>query len=164
MLLLTSQMSVVAAAPGARLEGMLLGVDGRPASDHRVLLVDGTGTDVGWSTTSDEGLYSFRGLPAGEYGLVVEGPEGQLGALAGPPLRLDDNELARRDLKLLEGDPASFGQAMNANYGLRARYAGMTTAEKTWLWVVVGVVTGLTMYLIFRDEDDASDFQMTTTR
>jgi len=150
-----------AASPGARLEGMLLGVDGRPAAGHHVVLVDGAGDDVDATVTDADGVYSFRGLAAGEYGVVVEGPEGGLGGLAGEPLRLEDGQLARQDLRLLEADDASTAQ-MKANYGLKQRYAGMSTAEKSWLWVVVGVVGGLTLYLIFdsnNNESNASDFQ-----
>jgi len=157
LILLTAQTGAVA-APGARLEGLLVGADGRPAAGHQVRLIDGEGTDVGSATTTDDGLYSFGGLPAGDYGLVVEGPEGGMGALAGPPLELGDNELARRDLKLL--DAGSVDPGLSANYGLRARYAGMTGGEKAWFWVVVAVVGGLTLFLIFEDDDEdpASDF------
>jgi hypothetical protein len=52
---------------------------------------------------------------------------------------------------------------LQANYGVKQSYAGMSTAEKTWLWVVVGVVGGLTLFLIFDDDDDdevdASEFE-----
>lgn len=163
LLIVTSQFHVVAAGPGARLEGILLGVDGRPAAGHRVHLIGGAGEALGASTTSDDGLYSFRDLEAGDFALMIEGPTGQMGALAGPPLRLNDNELARRDLKLLEAAPDQIDGTLNANYGLKARYASMSTAEQVWTWVVIVLVGGLTLFLVFDDDKDevgATEFQM----
>ena len=163
-LLLVGSQFPAAASTGARLEGMLIGVDGRPAAGHRVLLVDGDGADIDATTTGDDGVYSFQGLPTGEYDVLVEGPEGQLGGLSGESLRLEGDQLARHDLRLLEAD-ADSAAMLQANYGVKQRYAGMSGAEKTWLWVVVGVVGGLTLFLVF-DEDDkedtGSEFEMTT--
>jgi hypothetical protein len=165
LLLVTSQFNVVAAGVGARLEGVLLGVDGRPVSGHRVHLIGGEGDALGSSTTSAEGLYSFRGLEPGDYALMIEGPSGRMGALAGPPLRLGQNQLARRDLRLLEADPGQIDSTLNANYGLKARYASMSTAEQVWTWVVIVLVGGLTLFLVFDDDDDprepvATEFEM----
>jgi len=164
LLIATSQLNVIVAGSSARLEGILLDVDGRPAAGHRVHLIGGAGDPLGSATTSDDGLYAFNDLEAGDYALMIEGPTGQIGALAGPPLRLGQNELARRDLKLLEADPEQIDSTLNANYGLKARYASMSTAEQVWTWVVIVLVGGLTLFLIFDDDDDdetaATDFQM----
>ena len=164
LLLATSQLSTVVAGTGARLEGILVGVDGRPAPGHRVHLIGGDGDALGTATTADNGLYAFHDLAAGDYALMIEGPGGQMGALAGPPLRLGDNELARRDLKLLEAGPETIDSTLAANYGLKARYASMSTAEQVWTWVVIVLVGGLTLFLIFDDDDDdeqgATEFEM----
>ena len=165
LLIVTSHFHVVAAGPDARLEGILLGVDGRPAAGHRVHLIGGAGDALGASTTADDGLYSFPNLEAGDYTLMIEGPTGQMGALAGPPLRLGDNELARRDLRLLEAAPDRIDSTLNANYGLKARYASMSTAEQVWTWVVIVLVGGLTLFLVFDDDKDevgATEFQMSS--
>ena len=44
-----------------RLEGLLLGVDGRPATEMRVHLIDDQGRDLAQVATSEDGLYSFKG-------------------------------------------------------------------------------------------------------
>ena len=88
----------LADADGARLEGLLLGVDGRPATDMRVHLIDDEGRDLAQVATSDDGLYSFKDLPAGEYSLGIENAEGQMAPVAAPPVRVGQGELARRDL------------------------------------------------------------------
>jgi len=159
LLLSTAQIDVAASA-GARLEGVLVGVDGRPAADHRVTLVDGGGAEVGTTRTDDDGVYSFRGLAEGDYGVMVEGPSGELGGSPGESLRLGGDQLARHDMRLMEAD-AETAAMLQANYGVKQNYAGMTIAEKTWLWVVVGVVGGLTMFLVLDDDDErrASDFE-----
>ena len=62
-----------AAADGvrARLEGLIMGVDGRAATGHRVHLIDERGQAVGQVTTTLEGSYSFKDLSAGGYFLGV---------------------------------------------------------------------------------------------
>jgi hypothetical protein len=42
-----------------RLEGLVVGVDGRPASGYTVHLIDESGEEHAQSTADDQGLYSF---------------------------------------------------------------------------------------------------------
>ena len=138
LLVWCSPAPVVAGDAGARLEGLLLDIDGRAANGFRVHLIDANGREVADAAANEEGLYSFRGLPSGEYSLGVENTQGQMAPLNGPPIRLGDGELARRDLKLLRADADATNLALGANYGLGIWWAGLTTAAKTW--ALVGTV------------------------
>jgi hypothetical protein len=144
----------LAGADDARLEGLLLGVDGRPATEMRVHLIDDQGRDLAQVATSEDGLYSFKDLPAGEYSLGIENAEGQMAPVTAPPVRVGQGELARRDLKLMEADPAAVNAATGANYGLGTWWASLTTAAKAWTAVAVLAVVGITWAAL--DEDDAS--------
>ena len=42
--------------PGARLEGLLVGVDGRPAGGYAVHLIDAQGADIGRSVVTEDGI------------------------------------------------------------------------------------------------------------
>ena len=55
----------------------------------------------------DDGLYSFKDLPPGDYSLGIENAYGQMAPVLAPAVSLADDQLARRDLKMMEGDPAS---------------------------------------------------------
>ena len=147
----------LAGAEGARLEGLLLGVDGRPAAEMRVHLIDDQGRDLSQVATSDDGLYSFKDLPAGEYSLGIESAEGQMAPVAAPPVRLGQGELARRDLKLMESDPATVNAATGANYGMGTWWASLTPAAKAWTVVALVAVVAITWAAF--DEDDASPTQ-----
>jgi len=143
-LLLWVASPVLAGADGARLEGLLLGVDGRPAAAMTVHLIDTPGRDLAQAATSDDGVYSFKDLPAGEYSLGVESPEGGMAPVAAPPVRLTSGELARRDLKLMQADAVSVNAATGANYGMGAWWASLTPAAKAWTVVAVLAVVGIT--------------------
>ena len=75
---------VLASGGSARLEGLLTGMDGRPADSMTVHLIDQRGQDVARVATTDEGLYSFKDLPAGEYSLGIESAEGKMTPVAAP--------------------------------------------------------------------------------
>jgi len=154
-LLLWVASPVVAATNGARLEGLVLGVDGRPAAQMKVHLIDGQGRDLSQAATTDEGVYSFKDLPAGEYSLGIENPEGAMAPVAAPPVRLEQGELARRDLKLMEADPAAVNAATRANYGMGAWWASLTPAAKAWTVVALVAVVGITAAAL-SSEDEAS--------
>ena len=118
----------------------MLGVDGRPAAEMRVHLIDGQGRDVAQAATSEDGLYSFKDLPSGEYSLGIENAEGQMAPVAAPPVRLGQGELARRDLKLMQADPAAVNAATAANYGMGTWWASLTPAAKAWTVVAIVAV------------------------
>jgi hypothetical protein len=134
----------VASSGTARLEGLLVGVDGHPATEMNVHLIDAQGQDVAQSATSDEGIYTFADLPPGEYSLGIENAEGQMAPVAAPPVKLGESELARRDLQLMEADPAQVNQAAVANYGIGQWWASLSPAAKAWSIVAIIAVVGIT--------------------
>jgi hypothetical protein len=130
-------------------------IDGRAASEYRVHLIDSDGDDIRQAVTDPDGLYSFRDLPAGEYTVGVESPGGQVAPLYGPPIRLAEDELARRDLKLLQTDAGEMGRAAGSNYGLGVWWASLSTAAKIWV-IVGGVVVVAITVAALDDEPSAS--------
>jgi hypothetical protein len=146
---------VQAHAGGARLEGYLLGVDGRAASGYRIHLIDDEGQDFAQSLTSDEGVYSFRDVTAGAYSLGIESPEGRVAPVAAPPVRLDAGELARRDIKLLASGDAEREAVERENYSFGVWWAGLSPAAKAGSVVGVFVILGVTVQAL-DDEDQGT--------
>jgi hypothetical protein len=145
-------------AGGARLEGYLLDLDGRAARGYTVHLIDVGGVEFARSSTSDRGVYRFRELPAGEYALGVGNPEGQVAPVAAPPVRVAGDELARRDIKLVEaGDPERQAVGVeNRSFGVF--WAGLSPSAKAWTVVGTVVILGITVQAL-DDEDDGSPVQ-----
>ncbi len=144
---------------GARLEGFLIDVDGRAASGFRVHLIDSRGEDVAQATSSDQGIYAFRELPAGTYSLGIENTEGQIARVAAPVLRLGSDELARRDIKLLliEADNAAAGDtATRTAGGFGVYWAGLPPAARAGSVVGFFVILGLTLSAL-DDESNATN-------
>ena len=131
----------IEAAPGARVGGRLLGVDGRPAENHVVHLIDETGLAHARATTDDLGCYGFDQLGPGSYFLGIEDPDGSLIPVAAPPLRLTAGQQVRRDLKLLEADRPSIEHAVAAHYSFSKWWRGLPGGIKALF--VIGVVAGV---------------------
>ena len=153
-LLLWIAPSPALASGGARLEGILLDVDGQPASEMTVHLIDGQGNDVAQVGLDDEGLYSFKALPPGDYSLGIENPAGQMAPVIAPAVSLADDELARRDLKMMQGDPASMNSATSPNYGLGSWWAGLAPAAKAWTIVAIVAVIAITAAAVSGDDEE----------
>ena len=155
------QASLRADAGGARLEGFLIDVDGRAASGFRVHLIDATGEDVVQATTSDRGIYAFRDLPAGSYELGIENTEGLIARVAAPALRLGADDLARRDIKLMQagdapdGPEGPAGGTTDAAGGFGVFWAGLHPAVRAGSVVGVFVILGLTLSAV-DDESNAT--------
>jgi hypothetical protein len=143
-------------AGGARLEGYLLGVDGRAAVGHRVHLVDDKGEDVAQSATTREGIYRFREMPAGEYSLGIENPDGAMAPVAAPPVRLGEDELVRRDIKLVEAGPEQQERVGRENYSFGTFWAGLSPGAKAWSVIGTFVVLGIAVTAL-DDEDDGTE-------
>ena len=143
-------------AAGARLEGYVVGVDGRGAPEHRVHLIDDQGQGVATAQTSEKGVYRFRDLPAGAYSLGIESPEGKMAPVAAPPTELASAELARRDIKLVSADrqQREAVATQNADFGLW--WAGLSAPAKAWSIVGVFVLLGVT-FAALDDETAASN-------
>lgn len=152
LLSLIVALSPAGAGSGALLEGRVVGEDGRAASGFAVHLIGDGGRQVGVSNTDTDGIYSFPSLDAGEYHLGIEHPSGGMAPVAGPPVRLGDGELARRDLKLMHASPQQRRQALQGNASLGSWWAGLTPAAKAWSIVAIVVVVGITVAAL--DDDD----------
>jgi len=154
---------VVSVLPGAvsstgvdaRLEGRVLGVDGRPASGYRIHLIGDEGHDVAQASVDGSGIYSFSDLGPGEYSLGVESPSGAVAPVAAQPIRLGSRELARRDIKLLESDPTTVNGVLAANPSLGMWWGERTTAAKIWTIIGIVAVVGITAVAL-DDEKDTS--------
>jgi len=144
-------------AGGARLEGYVVDVDGRGAPGFRVHLIDDTGQAVAAARTTAKGVYRFRDLPAGDYSLGVESPDGKLAPVAAPPTKLNDAELARRDIKLVEANQAERETVGIENHSFGVWWAGLTKPAKTWAVLGVVVLVGLTYEALDDDEAAASN-------
>ena len=148
-----------AAAAGARLEGYLLGVDGRAASGFKVHLIDGEGGDVAQSSTSDEGVYRFRDLPSGAYSLGIEDREGQMAPVSAPPVRLDEHELARRDIKLVQAGPLERERVGRENFSFGVFWAGLSPMAKAGSVIGTFVLLGFTIEALDDDSERVSTNQ-----
>jgi hypothetical protein len=137
------------------LEGLVLGLDGRAATGHRIHLISAGGEDLAQSSVGEDGLYSFAGLGAGRYSLGVEMPDGTLAPVAAPPVRLVDDELARRDLKLVTSDADTTSAALRANYGVGQWWSELSTPAKAWTTIAI-IVAGALIYDMLDDETQAS--------
>jgi hypothetical protein len=156
LVLLTGFLPAVGASPasGARIEGRLLGPEGRPLEGYAVVLVEAEGEPVATSTTSGNGLYSFRRVEAGRYAMGIRNPDGAIAPVAAAPVRVAEGQLVRRDVALVGSDAARVGEAA-VDYGLGTWWVSRTPAEKTW--TVVGIVGGLVALFFLLDDDDDDD-------
>jgi len=164
LLLWIAPSPALASSGGARIEGLLIGVDGQPASDMTVHLIDGQGNDVAQAGLDGEGLYSFKDLPPGDYSLGIENASGQMAPVLAPAVSLDDDQLARRDLKMMESDPASMTNATGANYGLGSWWAGLAPAAKAWTIVAIVAVIGITAAAVSGSDDETPEPPVSPSR
>ncbi len=137
----------------ARLEGLLVDLDGQPARGYRVLLIDERGSAVDAATTSERGLYSFAEVAPGQYGLGIENPAGAAAPVFAPPVRLGVGDLARRDIRLMQTSAGELDDGLQANYsGIRIWWAGRSKREKAaWLG---GLIVGVALLWYLLDDDD----------
>lgn len=141
-----------------RVEGLVAGVDGRPADGYQIHLVAERGSDRRTVAVDATGSYSIRELPAGRYALAVETPDGTVTPVASAPLRLGRGQLARRDLKLVENDPNAPIQLGSPAYGFGTWWAGLTGGAKAWSVIALVVVAGVTANALDSDEESSSNF------
>lgn len=148
-------MGAFASQPGAQLEGLIIGTDGKAAVGSTIHLVDRDG-EVRQAQTDENGVYSFGDLPAGAYAVGIELPDGTVAPIASPPVRMKAGELARRDVKLLEADPSAVEQAAAANYSFGTWWAGLSGGAKAG--VIIGfVLVGYGLVEAFSDDNDDTD-------
>jgi len=145
-----------ASAAGARLEGYLLGVDGRAATGHRVHLIDREGHDVAQAPATDEGIYRFRDLTPGAYSVGIETPQGKFAPVVAAPVRLRADELARRDIKLMRapGTPQPVAGSGMQNQSAGVWWAGLSPGLKALTIIGGFVVVGLTIAALDSDSEN----------
>jgi len=153
LLLWATPSPIEASASPARLEGQVVGLDGRPAEGFQVHLIDADGAEVATAETDDGGVYSFEQVEAGQYGLGVGNPQGQLAPVAGPPIDLADGQLARRDLKLVQTDAPRRQELSGVNPSVGSWWAGLSTPAKAWVVVAIVVAAWFT-YEALKSEDE----------
>ena len=158
LLLAASMPPVGAAQIDTRLEGLVLGFDGRPAAGFRVHLIDDSGNDRAQAAVDAAGTYQLGGVQPGRYALALETPEGQFAAVHAAPLKVREGRLVRRDLKLIERDPAEPMSLAQPAYGFGSWWAGLPTGARVWTIVAVVVFVGITVEALSSDETVASEF------
>jgi hypothetical protein len=143
-------------AAGARLEGYVIDVDGRAATGHRVHLIDREGRDVAQAPATDEGIYRFRDLRPGAYAVGIETPAGKLAPVVAGPLRLQADELARRDIKLMNapGTPQPVAGSGMENQSAGVWWAGLAPGLKALTIIGGFVVVGLTIAALDSDSEN----------
>ena len=144
---------IEASAGPARLEGQVVGLDGQLAEGFQVHLIDEDGAEVASAETDDHGVYSFEQVEAGSYGLGVGSPDGQLAPVAGPPIDLDEGQLARRDLKLIQTDEPRPQDLSGINPSVGSWWAGLSTPAKAWTVVAIVVAAWLTYEALKSDDE-----------
>ena len=152
LLICISPFPVLASDTGARLEGIVVGVEGRPAAGATVNLIDKNGDALAEATATEDGIYSFPNVPAGEYVMGIQTEDGTIVPVAAAPLQLNDGKLARRDLKLVETGTGEFEQA-TANYGFGSWWAGLSGGAKFGV-IVAFVAVGYGLYEVISDDDE----------
>lgn len=146
--------------PGARLEGLLVAVDGRPASDHTIHLIDERGDAVARAATTDEGLYTFGDVPPGEYALGIENPQGAFAPVAAAPVRLGASELVRRDVKLMVADSRQLQSVTAGDSSIRLWWVGLSRPAKVWTVIGGIIIIGITIAALDDDGDDDDQDEM----
>lgn len=147
-----------AAQSDTRLEGLVMGFDGRPAAGFRVHLIDDSGSDRAQADVDAAGSYTLGGVQPGRYVLALEMPDGRFAAVDAPPLKIRAGHLVRRDLKLIERDPADPAGLAPRAYGFGTWWAGLETRSKVWTVVAIVVIAGITAEALSSDEALASQF------
>jgi len=159
LLLAASFPPVGAAQHDTRLEGLVLGFDGRPAEGFQVHLIDDSGNDRARAAVDAGGTYELAGVEPGSYSFAVETPDGRFAAVDAPALKVRSGHLVRRDLKLIDRDPADPANLAQPAYGFGAWWAGLPAGAKVWTVVAIVVFAGITAEALSSDETIASQFQ-----
>ena len=152
LMLLWFPASAWSATPvGGRIEGLLLDVEGLPAAGYHLVLVDPDGNATEAEAVSEEGLYSFRDLPAGTYSMAIQSRDGRFAPVAAAPVRLRSGQLVRRDVRMIEASPEQVDQAA-ANFGLRVWWIGLRKRDQI-LWSIGMIGFGVILWLLLTDDD-----------
>ena len=158
LLLAISMPPVGAAQNDSRLEGLVLGFDGRPAEGFRVHLIDDSGNDRAQAGVDAAGIYRLGGIQPGRYALALETPDGRFAAVDAAPFRVRPGHLVRRDLKLIYHAPAGPASWPSPAYVFGSWWAGLPSGSKIWSVVAIVVFLGFTAEALSSDETIASQY------
>lgn len=149
------------AGTDARIEGLVVGVDGTPAAGYTVHLIEPDGSTARTAETDADGVYTFAGLDEGEYALGLQGPDGTAAAVDAPPVAVAGNQLARRDMRLYQ---TQAGAPMNFSGGLGLWWAGLSAGAKAGTIIALLAIVGYGASEVLDDdeEDQASPMEMVT--
>lgn len=160
LLLYLVPISTLAAGSGARVEGLVIDFDGRPAEASTVYLIDRDGQPRAQVGTDQDGMYSFVDVAAGEYGMGVQTADGVAAPVSGPPLRLDDGQLVRRDVKLVEADAQMVQQTSGMNYA-GGWWSNMSGGEK--VGAAIGIIVFIALVIEAFSSEDAREIPSSPT-
>lgn len=158
VMLLVLAVPIASAAPGnpGRVEGLVVGPDGRPAEGFDVLLIDDGGEVVERSAADAEGQYRFARVAAGDYGLAITSPEGQAAPVLAPATRVAAGELVRRDIRLVPStSPVAFAPAASGG-GAGTWWAGLPAGAKVGIAFGGLVVLAVLIDAVTTDEEPVS--------
>jgi len=156
-MLLWTTLAVAAGGTG-RLDGLVLGTDGKPAVGSTVHLIDGDGKSRR-AEVDVEGRYSLADVPAGSYSIGIETAAGQVGPVVAPPVRIDEGHLVRRDVKLANATPQLVDQAVQGNYSFGSWFSGLGTGAQAG--VVLGFLVAAYGAVELIDDDDNKEIVST---
>ena len=157
LLLLAPSLLLAGTAADTRLEGLVFAEDGLPATGYHVHLIDEEGRDSARAEVGDDGMYRLSELPAGQYALALETPDGRYARVDAPPMKLRQGQLARRDLKLTSADPAQ-PTGINPASSFGTWWAGLDWPARSWTIVAMVLVVGISAEALSSDESLASPF------
>lgn len=151
--------TIAPAGEGARLEGLLVGVDGKPAAGYNVLLIGEEGEVLDRTEAAGDGIYRFSNLASGSYSLGLETPDGLAAPVMNGPTDVKSGQLVRMDIKLMRQDAVSADDSKKKPAGIRIWWAGLSRTAKTWTLVGVSVATVIIINAL-DDEDPASPHEI----
>lgn len=141
LLVFVAPTGAIAAVANSTIEGMIVGVDGRAASGYTIHLIDENGTVVRHVLTDASGTYTFANLPAGNYGVGIETPDGMMVPVATPPISVTADAVVHRDVKLIEADAQTANQVATSNPAVGSWWAGLSGIAKAGVIVGLAAVT-----------------------
>jgi len=148
----------LAAEGTGRLDGLVLGTDGKPAVGSTVHLIDSSGKSRRAAVDAD-GKYSLPEVPVGAYSLGVETAAGEVGPVVAPPVRIDEGRLVRRDVKLAQATPLLVDRTIQGNYSFGSWFSGLGKGAQTG--VVLGFLVAAYGAVELIDNDDNNEIVST---
>lgn len=145
---------VVAGDAGSRIEGMVIAADGKPAAGYSVHLIESNGEASRTAETDSDGIYTFGGLESGDYALGIQTPGGEAAAVAAPPVAVQGQELARRDIRLYNSNSQLNSAPVNYSGGMGLWWAGLSAGAKAGTIIALLAVVGYGTSELLDDDDE----------